>query len=91
MKNQDNHAVKPPVPDQSNMWVYTADLSHVWDCRCEIAQLLDCVSALHLLALDYLKEDAMPISTLLNVLASKLDECNGLLSKTLDQAMEVKQ
>lgn len=90
MKNQDTRATKPPVVDQSTMWVFTADLSDVWDCRCELEQLHDCVTALHLLALDYLKADAMPISTLLCVLANKLEECQGLLSKTLAQAMEGK-
>lgn len=87
MKTQDTRAVKPPATDLSNMWIQTADLSHVWDCRCEVSQLHECITALHLLALDYLKEDAMSISVLLNVLANKLEECQGLLSKTLDQAM----
>jgi hypothetical protein len=82
---------KAPNPELSKMFTRTADLSHVWDCRCEIEKFSQCITAVHILASSYLNEDVMaPFCVLLCVFAEKLEECNVLLSKTLDQALEAK-
>lgn len=76
--------------DPENPFTRTADLSHVWDCRSELQNLYQCISGLHLLFGDYAKEDARPLCVLLYVLAEKIDQLSGMLSKTLDPAMEEK-
>ena len=83
---------KVPSPELSKMFTRIADLSHVWDCRCEIEKFSQCITALHMLTLEYFNEDAVgPFSVLLCIFAEKLNECTELLSKTLDQALEAKQ
>ena len=94
LKPKEAQMKKPeaPNPEISKMFIRMADLSHVWDCRCEIEKFSQCITAVHMLASDYLNADAMaPFCVLLCLFAEKLDECNELLSKTLDQALEAKQ
>ena len=80
---------KPQEP--SNVFIRVADLSHVWDCRCEIERICNCIAAVHMIACEYAKDDAFPLLILMETVTAKLNECNELLSQTINKAMEVKQ
>lgn len=87
MKSQKNPTAKPSPKD---FFTCVIDLGLVWDCHCELQTLYECVSAIHLLFCEYANEDAKSICVLLCVLAEKLNECSEMLSKTINQATEVK-
>lgn len=92
MKNQSVIEAKKPSKELSEMFTRAADLSHVWDCRCEIQQLYHLFSAAHFLALQYLEEDVKDsFSTTLCLLAEKLNGCAALLTRAIEQSAEVKK
>ncbi len=73
------------MSETDKIFIRIADLRPVWDCRSDLAELKNCIEALHYIFEACLKKDAKGhICVLVCILAEKLRGCIDQLTQTIE-------